>query len=584
MLTEAVGIGYFDRATTRQSKPPLDQAVSRIEVTRYFVDKLQPLIDQAIANRKATLTLEPNARYEQSTTLRIRSAKDLVIDGRGAMIVITDPLVDGVVIDYGQRLQLKNLSVDYDPLPFTQGVFIDADNDAATGDLKIAHGYSADASLFNAEPEKNGMNLWDPKTRLMRRDHSKHFVGKVTERRPGVLLVPSWNLKIGDLASLHVPWRGVAVRTDRSVDCILSNITVYAVPGGAFYCTGGEGGHKYLRCRVTRGPTFYGDQPRLYSANRDAFHAVALKRGPIIDGCVAEFMSDDAVNIHGQFVELAQRNQDWVQLQPAYPHQVGDRIDIHDQETLTRLVRSTVAELGNDPGWIRLHEVGEAKPGNIVIQPEHMCEGSVIRNCRFTDNVARGILCRASSSIIENNVIERPTISGIWIGPEIGFYREPGFPEKTVVRNNTLRDIGINARATRYSERLLGAISVLAGVDEPAQEKELRGQRLINQIEITGNRIEKSAAAGIFVANATNVVVRDNTMIETNRAEPRRLGALYGGVAPEAAVIIHDASNVTGSNNLVESPGKYFRRPLQFIDSADEIDINVESRRFQRED
>ena len=35
----------------------------------------------------------------------------------------------------GQRLTLKNLSIDYDPLPFTQGVFIDADNEAGTGDL-----------------------------------------------------------------------------------------------------------------------------------------------------------------------------------------------------------------------------------------------------------------------------------------------------------------------------------------------------------------------------------------------------------------------------------------------------------------
>ena len=555
----------------------LNGTASRVEVFPRYVDRLQDLIAGG-----GTVSLEPNARYEQSSTVEINNQNGLVIDGRGATIVLTDPNVDGVRITGSVNTTLRDIKIDYDPLPFTQGVIVNSDPNQQWGDLAIDTGYPTDPTNFNAVPEINGGNLWDPETLRMRSDRSKHFIPDPLEQiEPGLLRVRSWNLQVGDLMSVHIPWRGVGLRCDRSESCQFIDVTIHAAPGGAFYGTGGLGGHKLSRCVVTRGPTLYGDTPRLYSVNRDAFHYVAMQTGPTLVNCRAEFMSDDGVNIHGNFVDVVTVQPDgWVRMTPGYPGSVGDVVEIHEANSLLPVAKTTIAELGNSPEWLRLADVGTAKPGDVGILQRHQCDGTVVRDCEFSDLEGRGIIIRSSNSTVVRNTIRRPTISGIWIGPEIGFYREPSFPSRVTVRDNRLYDIGHTIRSMFKTERLLGAINVVAGVDTPEAAAATADGREIERVIVADNLVEGAAAAGIFLRGVSRSRISGNELIRTNQRFPWELGEIYATdpsrpnptrLIPDAAIVIHDSKIIRGDNNVVSEPGEGYQQPLQATDQTDRI-------------
>lgn len=564
-------------------KPFLRSKVSRVHAMAYRVDQLQGLIDEAITKGHRLIRLRPNTWYQQSGTLTIRGASDLTIDGNGCMIVMADPNADGMRIENSTGVTLRNFSMDYDPLPFTQGRFVSVNAEEQYGDLKIFEGYTDDPYLYNAEPEINGMNLWDPQTRLMRTDVVKHFVQKCTRIDEGLVRVPSWTLRVGDLASLHNPWRGVAIRCDRSKDCVFDRINLFAAPGGGFYGTGGEGGHRFVGCNVQRGPTWYGNEPRLLATNRDSYHFNAMRRGPLIENCTASFVSDDAVNIHAFFGKLGTVNDSWVQLEPAYPHRVGDMIDIHDAETLQRVVRAEVVALGDNPQWVQLDNVTgiapKIEPGMVVVFPEHACRGTVVKDCRFTDLEARGILLRCSDSKAIGNVIERTGISGIWVGPEVGFYREPGFPENVEIIGNRLSDIGRSPRSTLHTERLVGAINVLAGVDTPDQAVKMSGNRLMRNITIADNTVDGVAGAGIMVASATDVTVENNRISRSHQQGPARLGELfrkqYPGFVPTGQIVVMDADHVSGRGNRYSGAGDWAGEAVQSTGDTESVSVEI---------
>ena len=86
----------------------------------FGTEVLQQEIDKATAAGKKQIVLKER-EYRVAAQLSLHDLDGIVIDGNGARIIRTT-LSGGIAVNNCRGLTLRNFTLDYDPLPFTQGV------------------------------------------------------------------------------------------------------------------------------------------------------------------------------------------------------------------------------------------------------------------------------------------------------------------------------------------------------------------------------------------------------------------------------------------------------------------------------
>jgi len=150
-----------------------------------------------------------------------------------------------------------------------------------------------------------------------------------------------------------------------------------------------------------------------------------------------------------------------------------------------------------------------AKPGDFIDVPASNAPGFAIRDCVFEDHRARGLRIMASHGVIERNTFRRLKMAAITLGAEYEFWREAGWVEDVMIRDNTIEDVGRDGQVHGNSAYVLGAISVFGRTDRGSNLPLWPGNR---GIVIEGNTIRGCPAAGIFAAAARDVRVRGNRL------------------------------------------------------------------------
>ena len=84
--------------------------------------ELQQEIAAGISSGKKEIVLT-QPEYRSGRTVELKKLDGVTIDGNGARLVMTD-LKHAVRLSNCRNVTVKNLTVDYDPLPFTQGVIL----------------------------------------------------------------------------------------------------------------------------------------------------------------------------------------------------------------------------------------------------------------------------------------------------------------------------------------------------------------------------------------------------------------------------------------------------------------------------
>ena len=120
-------------------------------------------------NIKYTLKLR-NKKYTIDRTLELNGCSNFTIDGAGATIVMTTNDT-ALKLSECNNLTISNLSLDYDPLWFTQGTITAVDGNNLT--LKIDAGYRDDFEKFLTK-QYSVMRLHDPET-------GGHLAGATTD-------------------------------------------------------------------------------------------------------------------------------------------------------------------------------------------------------------------------------------------------------------------------------------------------------------------------------------------------------------------------------------------------------------------
>jgi len=426
---------------------------------------------------------------DETVYFRLEGLRDVTVDFGGAELVGT---VRTRMFDllHCTNVTVRNVSVDFRELPFTQAVIEKVDAEG-NWDVRIAKGYPRPDMRVKGTGLDSHDDFWpiqayDGRTHELK--NPMRYLDNVAIRQTGedtyrITGGRDRRGAVGDVAVWSVKERGRKVLGENvnavaCADLVFEDVVQYATPHGRAFIDWSSSNTTYLRCKVVRRPPetdlVTRAMPRLRSGNHDAFISKNAVVGPKIVDCVAEYHCDDCVNISGAYQVIYEGAGDRVRV---FVHGLWDlQVDALDLcQVLTpdgqtpesvRVVsisegpaiapaESTYLEtVGLWPGiakgmrrsyWLKLDRKVDFPRGTLLASESHMGNGFVIRGCRFGSTRARGLLVKASHGVIENCDVEKAvcfTTEYEWLSA--------GVARDVVLRNNRFRDkVYFGGRAAR---------------------------------------------------------------------------------------------------------------------------------------
>ncbi len=496
---------------------------------------LQGFIGDAIKAGSKRIVVPPG-RYrvtpKNGRHLLFKDLADTEIIAEGVEMVCTQT-VQAMGFEHCRNVHLKGLTVDYNPLPFTEARITGLAPDKAWVEFEIIDGY-ADTSL------EERIEIYDPATRELRREttgwvkdfeplgHHRYRIAK----RPGYRFNDKADTEqVGDILVTNnaSPARagGHAITLSQCTALTLEDVTVYASPCFGFLehqCDATT----YLRCRIDRRAAK--DDPvkrgfdRMRSLDADAFHSNEAAKGPAIVSCTAKFQGDDCVNIHGVYHLVTASNGNTLRIaslgrltiEPGDPVEFlpfsGSRppdavaVKLEPDTGITDEEKAFVRKISlNENNRKRLLD-GEARfyrltldhpvalpMGSAVCSGRRVGNGFAVKGCDFGYNRSRGILIKASHGEVSGNTITHGWMAAILVAPEFWWFEAASSSDLTIKDN------------------------VIDGCRRPAIEIIAQGGNnkplpcgAHRDIRITGNTLTHCPWPNIRVTSTADLIVKDN--------------------------------------------------------------------------
>jgi hypothetical protein len=385
----------------------------------------------------------------------LQNCTNLVIDGHDAELLIHRQDVSAFWAVSSTNLIVRNFSVDYDPLPFSQGTVQSVN--AADGSFIFAlqTGFPAPDDPFFSTYDSWGM-LKDPMYPGRLKTNCPSFfyyrdVSFIESNVYRISLATAAQISNFSTGAVFVINRrsGSIARYQTSENITFDHLTAYASPSALF--VGAQTSLlNVLNCRAV----LKGD--RLITSGADGVHCQAARIGPWVENCDFEGLSDDCLNIYGlPTYILSQDSSTQLTVRAQSPIQSGDRLVFFNPNEGRIIADTTAASVsGNvltltDPitetlniapsgtvydasGWrIYDHIYNEDAVGNYF----------VYRNNVMHDGRRYGMFIKAGSGLIESNRFEGLSSQGMCIA------NTPTWPEglwaqNLIIRGNTVSECG----------------------------------------------------------------------------------------------------------------------------------------------
>lgn len=495
----------------------------------------------------------------------------------------TEIIADGVLLTgtklmravgfYGcSGVTLRGLTVDYDPLPFTQGEVIAEGEDGNSIDVKIHAGYPrkpyARIDVIDRETRfrKKGMPfLWGTKAEMAAAD-------VVRVRLPGLAKAA----RKGDLVTLSTGQETGAphaVCIDNCERMTLCGVTVHSAPGMGILEADGEGGSTFRGCKIVPGPRPAGAaEERLLSSSWDAFQSKTIRKGPLIEGCEISHAGDDSWSMQssdyvvlksgGDGIVLAGRDEFTAGLR------AGDRIRAglageerrivamkvvdRAQAGLAEELRGKLAAAKSWDFWkvgpkcvvAKLDRATGLKEGDSVYSPDRMGQGFVFRDNKVH---SPGRILLKAGGLVENNVLVNP--HALIACPELPDGAAAGI-EDLAILNNTIRGGGWFCAAPWSSQAGVVSLTATAGA------KALRAEPVFANVRIEGNVIEGGLGPHLVVSSAKGLGVARNRFVSPQHGKAPDTGASYG-IPNDAVVWVANSTGVEFDGNGIEDAGEF---------------------------
>ena len=462
--------------------------------------------------------------------LVLRDLKDITIVANGVEMICTET-TRALTITHCTNLTLRGLVIDYDPLPFTQGKITALSTDKKTQEIELFDGYPAAESARNFKYE-----IFRPDTRTLRCDD--RFVKKIEAvgSRHLRITAPHENAsspeQVGDLiviGSESAPHGSAAhaVECSHNVHVRLEDIALFASNCFGFIESDCDGS-VYDRCRIDRRSVaddfVKRSDPRLRSLDADAFHSSSAIKGPAYVECVAKFMGDDCVNIHGDYhlitrsegTKLRVLAKGTMNIQPGDPVELvlytGQRLPdaqvvsvqaagtIGDEELLFLSRQNMDAGLKSGRSLGRAYDITLDREavlpmGGVLCSANRVGNGFSVKGCDFGFNRSRGILIKASHGEVSGNHIEGSKMSAIFVTPEY-WWLEAGSSSDVTIAGNTIRDCG----------------GVAICVDATGGNGSIAPAGVHHNITIISNTVDDCTMPGILVTSTTDLRLENNIL------------------------------------------------------------------------
>lgn len=518
--------------------------------------------------------------YRTDSRTTLKNLHNVVIDGNGATLLMSRQ--DHIFkLEDCSNITLRNLTLDFDPLIFTQVVVTKVSSDGKLIEFEVEKGYP------DLEPRLIARESLD----VFRPDGSFRFdmarvAGMpeiITPRKGKMTIALSDGKKVdaGDRIPIGRRFANV-IQTVGCENTVFENLTIHGSGCFAIGIRYSGGGDRITNVRVVPGPRPDGaDTDRLRSTNGDGFNVSFSRDYPIVTGCEISGSNDDAINFHaGDIMPLYEGEDSGVKFRTIRPNSTeydrifkafrpGDEVLVlrgNKNFAIAGKAKIRSVRLAERPAEFeelklyfdraaRLNNARRYTPTAYEIEfepPEFQLENGMffqmipagrpyrIADNYFHDHRARGMRIMVPDGVIENNRIERVTDGAITLGAEYEYWNEAGWVSNVTVRNNTIRDVGMSSIPLKNSY-IGGAISTFIRLRDYREVPEGH-----SHIRITGNRITNCAGAGVFLIGTRDSEVSGN-ILENVANSPDVPGAAHGfsGMQP---IWVLQSSGITGKN------------------------------------
>lgn len=468
------------------------------------------------------------------------------------------------------NVTLQDATLQFAVLSYTQGRIkaIGTDTKGRYVDWQIDAGYPT-----NIDPEKASYNVLDQHTRLL-----KVGTGDSESKQVESLGVGFFRLRqidglmggaaVNDWLVCRAPGGESIIELNNSKNCTLRRITLKNSGFAAFFEQGGEGGHHYVDCRVTRGARPSGaKEDQLIACGADGFHSVGATVGPTIERCTWDgVLLDDCIAIHGGFSKVlrAEGNKLVVESHRRMGFAVGEPVRVSSTDGFFAQANCiALRELDAPTGQLELtldRAIG-APVDSKADNPERCGKNYKIVGCTLGNTRSRGILVKADGGLIQDCVIEGCGMSAISIGPEY-YWNEADYSWNVKVvgnkiRRNALRNNAIDS-PSNISQQADGVIFV-------------HGDGAIGNrnIQISGNTLDENYSPFMM-----NIGWADGVRIENNIVNSPGPLPL---TSPGYIVDFHNCRNVILKGNTYSRPGPSFVEAIHIGADVEGVAGNDES-------
>ena len=459
-------------------------------------------------------------------------------------LILHRPTQGGFFVVGGQDVWLKDLIIDYDPPPFTQGRIVAVDKASGTFDMDVDEGFpSPGEPWFRIQGSSRNMGVvLDPEKRRLKAGASDFF------------FVSSWNalkdrlwrfqldgpekaktsdLEPGDRFVLLARGNEGAALFSHCKGGGVENVTVHASPSLTI---------ALIACDAmtirSLSVCFRPESRRLVASNGDGIHCQRNRRGPLVERCLFEGLCDDGINIYAPPLVVRQVESDCrIVTSQNGDVRKGDLLRILDPRAGRIRGDARVAEVIDQNGqW--LITLDAPVPG-IKAGPDHReadtaynlsaCgQGYVIRDNHFQFHRRHGALLRSGNGLIEGNTFEDNGGFGVVVTNEPTWPEGPT-AEDVTIRNNVFKGGGYSRG---YGDSPFGASILIRG----SALGGLAEQRFQRRIRIEGNTFTNPPGAAVAIGAAQDVTIVSNEVSFTRDAITR---------PQSAAVLLEHCAGVT---------------------------------------
>lgn len=460
----------------------------------------------------------------QHIALTFNDCSDLEIEGSGSTLLMG---VDAVCLACYRcsNVSFHNLTIDFDPLPFTQGVV--SASGPGSFDLKVDGGFPVPSN-----PLLLALNNYDRGLKNVAGHLVERYGGEVSQVQSigdRQLRVQASNLSPmpeGTVVVLRFKGNHDVIRITRSHNVLFSGVKVlsgYSVAFNAYYCSD----LSFRQCSVGLPPS----SSRLLSTDADGMNINWCSGFLRIDQCTFQSTGDDAINIKCSMWRAQQNPNGGDMALVTHANAVmskddvqsGDQLEVLDPADLHVIARESVALSSGT-------ELASRIPKGAFVDDLNLVPETTVTNCQFLGNRGRAIVAHANLKI-SNCSFQNLNLAAILIAPDSHYMEGPS-------TSNVVIDSNHFSGCHYTSQDPEGTVTV--DLEHTYGRRKQVPKAIAHNVKITNNTFMDCYTAAISCRSV------DGLRIEGNQIGRTWVGS---GNGAHSAILVSELTNSTISGN-----------------------------------